>query len=230
MNFLTNKNGLVILKQKPKTTLNFSQKRLSKGVAFLIYSQDNFTAEGQIDYDHLLDFYSLLSQAYAQNRNEDQLNKSELDILKAIAEGVPGIAQIKARNILSFFYGIEYNPEFNVPVGGSGGALMQAHGDQEYVSDNKDKKEQALEKAEVHLSPNPVDNNLTINYNSPSIYGNSGSIKVVDTVGKVYFEGIIDDQQEEFTLNTSNWLIGVYYAVYTNQNGRQKLIPFVVYH
>ncbi len=214
--------------------IDFEYSKGDKNLAMqelnLLGGKFNFTPEGQIDYDHLLDFYSLLDQANTQNRNESQLDESELNVLRGIAEGVPGIAQIKARNILSFFYGIEYDTEFNVPAGGSGGALMRAQGKQEFVSDSKDKKEQVLEKAEVSLFPNPVDNNLTINYNSPSIYGNSGSIKVVDSVGKIYFEGIIDDQQEEFTLNTSNWLMGVYYAVYTNQNGRQKLIPFVVHH
>lgn len=50
------------------------------------------------------------------------------------------------------------------------------------------------------------------------------------TLSPFYLEEIINDQQKAFTLKYQSFADGDYSAVHTNQNGRQKLIPFIVHH
>lgn len=64
----------------------------------------------------------------------------------------------------------------------------------------------------------------------PSIYGNKGHIKIVNSTGNLYFEAKINEQEKEFILDSSHWLMGMYYGIYTNQSGKHKIMPFTVYH
>jgi hypothetical protein len=182
----------------------------------------NLSEKENLSYQSLNQIYSLINQVEQDNRNESILTESELMTLETLAENGNGRGKVKARNILSFFYDKQYPIELYLP-------------EENGSTENKIEAEKLFEesksvKVEVNLIPNPASNELNIQYISPSIYGNTGEILIVNMQGQELFKGKIDLQNKEFLLNVSKWDEGMYYCIYKPTSSSQKIIPFIVRH
>jgi hypothetical protein len=201
---------------------NLNQDATSLDILSSIPSIFNLSEKESLSYQSLNQIYSLVSQVEQDNRDESVLTENELATLKILAEDGNGRGKVKARNILSFFYGNQYPFELYLPEeGGSTENKIEA---QKLFEETKSVK------VEVNLIPNPASNELNIQYISPSIYGNTGEILIVNMQGQELFKGEIDGQNQEFLLNVSKWNEGMYYCIYKPTSSSQKIIPFIVRH
>ena len=82
----------------------------------------------------------------------------------------------------------------------------------------------------VTVSPNPARTTINIRYTSPSIYGNTGEISVVNFYGQNFYKGKIDTQEQNIALNVEAWPSGMYYCVYKSTSKKKQLIPFFINH
>jgi len=82
----------------------------------------------------------------------------------------------------------------------------------------------------VTVSPNPASTTINIRYASPSLYGNTGEISVVNFYGQKFYQGKIETREENISLNVEPWPSGMYYCVYKSTSKKKQLIPFFINH
>lgn len=183
------------------------------------FSLDN---DQNLSYQSLDELYGILNQLVNEDRNEVLLTEEEYDLVDGLAEFGHGKGQVKARNIMRFFYGKEYPLDLQ---------FLEAQEAEEKSEGLINKPQgEVLSKVSLELLPNPANDVLNISYLSPSIYGNAGEIVIVDNTGHELFRGEIDEQEKKFNLQVSAWKSGVYYCIYRPTASKQKVIPFVISH
>ncbi|MEL6864303.1 MAG: hypothetical protein AAFP19_07790, partial [Bacteroidota bacterium] len=200
----------------------FSQGQISHANSLLSMVPNDFalSQEQTLEYQDLLQVYSILTQLDQSGRNEYQLTEAEKITFETIAETGNGRAQAKARNLMSFFYGKDYPFELVIPDG-TKGRSQSAVG-------QINPPAKPLDKVSLALLPNPASTELNIKYLSPSIYGNTGEILIVDQFGQELFQGTIDAQEKEFLLQVQDWSAGMYFCIYKPTATTQKVIPLVI--
>lgn len=137
----------------------------------------------------------------------NQLSDADINELRKIAELGSQTGSQRAKSILAFFYGDQYENQIELTLAELNESLSIA------------KKETLL-----LLYPNPSDNELTIKLlsNQEDL---EGSITIVDPLGKTVFETSV--LNAETVVNTSSWSNGTYLVKYTNKLGilvTQKLM------
>lgn len=171
-----------------------------------------------LEYQDLNELYTILVQVEHDNRNEWLLKEDEYNTINTMADLGHGKSQIKAQNIMRFFYNKQYPFELNLP---------ESSGDREdqELDDSINKR---LDKVSLELFPNPANEELHVRYLSPSIYGNSGKILIINHLGQEFFYGVIDAQEKDFLIRVQDWNKGMYYCIYKPTKNTQKVIPFVI--
>ena len=178
--------------------------------------------EGYIEHRHLRRLYQILQDIENDNRNERMLTEAELDSMEYFATQGEGTAQIRAQNLLHFFYGIEYPFEIQLPESGEGAESNAAKEGGNITRENMP------DEVFLIISPNPATDVLNITYAAPSIYGNNGKIRIADTRGKEMFVATIDEQNEQFEINTTTWPTGMYFCVYSGNSSYRKSVPVFI--
>ncbi|MEL6865647.1 MAG: T9SS type A sorting domain-containing protein, partial [Bacteroidota bacterium] len=172
------------------------------------------------EYQKIRDLYTTMHLVKQQGRTPFDLNSTEYDLLDDLAEHGPGLAKVKARSILRYFYGQEYIDTLNIPASSRGEAITTASiGSEEKATPDQVK---------IAIQPNPASSYLRISYEAPSIYGNSARIEIYNSSGQLMTKQVIDQQELEINLNISDWPDGGYFAIYIPQSGIRRVIPLVV--
>ncbi len=135
-----------------------------------------------------------------------------------------GIKEAKARNILQFFYGKTYPLEL-LEQANLNEALIEANPAETQGSVSIDE-----ELSLMTVSPNPASTTINIRYSSPSLYGNTGEISVVNFYGQNFYQGKVEGQEQNISLNVEAWPSGMYYCVYKSTETKKELIPFFINH
>ncbi len=168
--------------------------------------------------------YQLLYDLPAAARNEAYFTETEYDMVENLADNGQGKAKAKARNILQFFYGKTYPLELPEQANLNESPAETSHTETQ-VTVSSDK-----ELSLVTVSPNPASTTINIRYASPSLYGNIGEISVVNFYGQNFYEGKIEKQAQNISLNVEAWPSGMYYCVYQSTEKKKQLIPFFINH
>ncbi len=193
-----------------------------------ITSSFDLNTERLAEFTDLQQIFGLINTVRSSDRTEYQLTASELLDLEGLADSGHGKARTKARNILAFFYGYTFPIEMpSAETGKEGKALSRipASG-QKQVGAEKNKVRANL----INIAPNPASTKVKIIYESPSIYGNNGSIEITSTYGKTLYFGDINDQNKTFEVDVQDWPNGTYFCLYKKETGSVKVIPFIVNH
>ncbi|MEL6866011.1 MAG: T9SS type A sorting domain-containing protein [Bacteroidota bacterium] len=183
----------------------------------------DLSTEQATEHSEMVELYAILESLQLEGRNEYLLTTNEKVTVTNLADNGQGRAQTRARNIMSFFYGVEYPFDIELPARGR---EAEINGQLPATRTQSN----TLEKVAIELLPNPASDELNVRYLSPSIYGNTGRISIIDQGGQIRFEQEIDDQEEHYRLDVSQWPTGMYYCIYQPTQSSQKVIPIMISH
>lgn len=180
------------------------------------YSLDSLALK---NHGHYKDLKELLQTAYDNGRMEANLEKREVNKLEDIANAKWGFAAVLASDILKFFYfkGTQYYPTLpNMnPIEGR---YVQA-------SDNNP----AISSTEPVLmgAPNPAINWVDLYYELPEEL-NTGHLIVTSTTGAIITQVELRNNSGQITLNTKNWVSGIYFATLFSEGQETKTFKIVI--
>ena len=199
----------------------FSQNMVEEATGFLknIPVLYDLTEEGKSELDDLIELYEFLIQLELNHRTLYQLNDEELIVLLEMTK-TSNRAGLKAKNILSFFYGVKFDENWNTEIEQS----ETNSGSNTSTTTTGDEEKNTL----ISITPNPVSDEFSIKYLAKSIYGNDADIYVLDGHGNMKFTAKIQQQEEQFGLNAAGWSPGTYFCIYQTKTGYRKIIPFNV--
>lgn len=209
-----------------KVDLLFETGASAAGLELLSKVPINFALneEETVEQQDLTTLYQLLNDLPANARNEAYFTENEYYTVDGLANNGQGKAKSKARNIMEFFYGkiypLEVPEQANLNDAPQGISLTE---DQISIS-----SDEVL--ALVTVSPNPASTNVNIRYDSPSLYGNTGEISVINFYGQTLFQEKINAQKKNISLNVEAWPSGMYYCIYKSTSTKKQLIPFFINH
>jgi hypothetical protein len=146
------------------------------------------------DYVTLL---NMLYEAYQDNRTEATLTKNEVLILNELAVHNYGFAAVKAANIVDFFYNDTYRYHPTLPEGST---------------KNAQKSLTKIQQGNLSIYPNPTTDWADISYKLPE-NSTKGKLVVTSTSGQQILTLELSQQQGIVTLNTKQWLAGIYFVV-----------------
>ena len=182
------------------------------------------TLTGMDEWNQMTQLHNLLHSVYADGRTEKELSDVEHISLNNLAHNGTGTARQRARNILRFFYGMQFPLEPDLAFLESGESTSNGNETGANAGIAGGEQKPSL----ITITPNPVNGEFTVRYLSPSIYGNDADVYILDNHGNIKFTGKIRHIEEVFTLNASGWTPGTYYCIYRNKTGYREIIPFAV--
>lgn len=168
--------------------------------------------------------YQLFYDLPSDSRNEAYFTETEYDLVDELANSGHGKAKAKARNIMQFFYDKIY--PLDLPEQANLNEAPAGNNVENAVTVVSFKEELSL----VTVSPNPASTTINIRYASPSLYGNTGEISIVNFYGQDFYQGKIKAQEQNISLNVEAWPSGMYYCVYKSTEKKKQLIPFFINH
>jgi hypothetical protein len=156
--------------------------------------------EEEDDLEEFITMTSMLANVYDDDRDETELTSQEIDTLEEIAENGIGIARDKACSLLSFFYEFDCEEEEEL--------INFQHLPIDASIDNKGK---------VIVSPNPVNDALTIDLSSVSLI--NGRLELYHSDGRLLLSEEIPSLTFKLKLNLTTYPDGIYILRITDSGG-----------
>ncbi|WP_052593458.1 hypothetical protein [Aureispira sp. CCB-QB1] len=171
------------------------------------------------NHSHYKDLKELLQAAYANGRMEANLEKSEVEALEAIADAQWGFAAVQASDILKFFYrkGTLYAPSLpNLnPVEGK------------FVPAKGSRLASFAKEPTLAGTPNPAINWVDLSYELPEGL-EKGQLVVTSTTGARMTQVALRNNVGQLTLNTKEWVSGIYFATLFCEGQEAKVFKIVI--
>lgn len=171
------------------------------------------------NHSHYKDLKELLQAAYANGRMEANLEKSEVEVLEAIANAQWGFAAVQASDILKFFYrkGTLYAPSLpNLnPVEGK------------FVPAKGSRLASFAKEPTLVGTPNPAINWVDLSYELPEGL-EKGQLVVTSTTGARMTQVALRNNVGQLTLNTKEWVSGIYFATLFCEGQEAKVFKIVI--
>lgn len=174
------------------------------------------------NHNHYKDLKELLQTAYANGRMEANLEKTEVDALEVIANAKWGFAAVQASDILKFFYfkGTLYYPTLpNMnPVEGRS------------IANTGNNTTASIAQAKEPIlmgAPNPAINWVDLYYQLPKDI-KTGHLVVTSTAGMTVEQLELQKNAGQITLNTKDWVSGIYFAALFSEGKEAKVFKIVI--
>ncbi len=185
----------------------FSEGKYNESVSYLqnIKRTGNLTIDQINDIDKYIRILTLLNELYNSRRNEFQMDQTELSLLETIARSDCRMSKSKARGILKFFYGRDFEDE----------AQLNPRSYQ-----FKGLKQEVNESAEmVEVYPNPSDGIFEISIDNQKGMIGIRDVKVYDMKGRIVFDHKFEIDQQSVRIDLTDQKSGIYqyYIIDANQ-------------
>ncbi len=160
-----------------------------------------------IEYEHLEDLYDLTIDIHQDNREIHQMDSLEVIDLVSLTI-VDDLSSQKAKGILEFFY----NYSFDNPTTMQSLSVSPDNTSEQVDNERTSLIEKRLRTSAITISPNPASQQIRIQYENVSKYGNHGKIIILDTYGQIKRQFDISTDNQSFSVDISTWPSGVYYC------------------
>lgn len=171
------------------------------------------------NHNHYKDLKELLQTAYNDGRMEANLEKTEVDALEVIANAKWGFAAVLASDILKFFYfkGTLYYPTLpNMnPIEGR------------YAQPPNSSPAMSSKGSVLMGAPNPAINWVDLYYELPEDL-KTGHLVVTSTTGARITQVELRNNSGQLTLNTKDWVSGIYFATLFSEGQDAKVFKIVI--
>jgi hypothetical protein len=138
-----------------------------------------------------------------------KLDSSQITTLESIAWQCPwsgGDAVFQARGLLSFVQDNVYDDSL----------LCQS---QQYRL-----AEEVFENQGLFIYPKPASNRITIEFKNSL----SGELNIFNSLGQRQYVKLISEEEKVITVQTANWMAGIYYCVLQHTDGTKHSSSFVI--
>ncbi len=185
----------------------FSDGKYYDAVSYLqnVKRGGNLTIDQINDIDKYIRILTLLNDLYNSQRNEFQMNQTEQTLLESIAMSDCVMSKSKARGILKFFYGRDYEDEAQLNP-----RSYKFKGLKEEVNGTS---------GLVEVYPNPSDGIFDISIDAHRAMIGIQDVKVYDMKGRIVFDNRYEIDQLNVKIDISDQKSGIYqyYIIDANQ-------------
>jgi len=154
------------------------------------------------------DYYSYLSFAnwkidvLSNNGSMDSLTENQKSELQTIADTGMALGNMKARNVLNFFYDGTYEVMPEVPIENNNQRRGNTQNLQNLSHENN----------YIKVYPNPSKDIVYVTFNIPCIDKNA-TLKMIDMNGKIIYNKTIVEGIKQDVIDVSKWSAGAYQYV-----------------